>query len=90
MFPPWLEGAHAGAPLRDNSYSYFYERNWYNTLIPGPTGLWALPIRSKPPIMMTEGSIAQVLLTSGCRVKPSGFPQSHRARRLAPATGRPV
>jgi len=26
MCPPWLEGAHAGTPLQDNSSSYFYER----------------------------------------------------------------
>ena len=26
MCPPWIEGAHAGAPLQMN-YSYFYERN---------------------------------------------------------------
>jgi len=27
MCPPWLEGAHTGAPLQDRGFSYFYERN---------------------------------------------------------------
>ena len=49
----------------------------------------ALPIPPKPPIMMIKGSVAQVLLLSGCRFKTGDFPQSHRAMRLAPATGCP-
>jgi hypothetical protein len=30
MCPPWLDGAHAGAPLQDSGISYFYERNLYD------------------------------------------------------------
>ncbi len=27
MCPPLIEGAHAGAPLQNGSFSYFYEGN---------------------------------------------------------------